>query len=379
MTSVERHEARYQRRKARREEARRKRNEGYTFEAVTDFNNLRKAFYSARKNVNWKASVQRYGVNVLKHSMEASDALRKDKCITKGFIEFDINERGKKRHITSVHISERVVQKSVCDYGIVPVMEKSLIYDNGASQKGKGTEFARERLKRHLREYYRRNGSTGYILLGDCHDFFGSINHDLVEKNMRKMITDQRLVDLTMEFIRPFERGLGLGSQVCQINAVSYQNDLDHCIKEEKRCKYYARYMDDFYIICKTKEEARELLDYLKEKYKEYYIDLNPNKTQIVKLTHGFVWLQDRVYLTENGKVINKPGRMCITRNRRKMKAISKRLEAGEIDYERVRNFYASHKGYLQHKNAYRSMKNMDRLYNELFIRRFINGQSCYA
>lgn len=379
MTSRERHEARYQRRRAKREEARLKRNEGYTFEAVTDFNNLRKAFYSARKSVNWKASVQRYGHNVLAHSIEASDMLRSGRNITKGFIEFDINERGKKRHITSIHISERVVQKSLCDYGIVPVMEKSLIYDNGASQKGKGTDFARDRLKKHLRQYYRKYGAEGYILLGDCHDFFGSIDHSIVERNMRKMITDRRLVDLTMQFINPFERGLGLGSQVCQINAVSYQNDLDHCIKEEKRCKYYARYMDDFYIICRTKEEARELLDYLKDKYKEFLIDLNPNKTQIIKLTHGFIWLQDRVYLTRNGRVINKPGRSCITRNRRKLKAIAKRLDNGEIGYDRVQNFYASHKGYLSHKNAYRSRKNMDHLYNELFIRRFINGQSCYA
>lgn len=34
-------------------------------------------------------------------------------------------------------------------------MQQSLIYDNGASQKGKGTDFARERLKKHMRQFYR--------------------------------------------------------------------------------------------------------------------------------------------------------------------------------------------------------------------------------
>lgn len=379
MTSKERHEARYLRRKAKRDLAKAKRNEGHTFDVVTSPASLRKAFYSARKNVNWKASVQRYGVNVLKNTYEASCKLREGKNISKGFIEFDLCERGKKRHITSVHISERVVQKSVCDYGIVPVMEKSLIFDNGASQKGKGTDFARDRLKRHLQQYYRKYGAEGYILLGDCHDFFGSIDHSIVRENMTAAITDKKLVDLTMNFITPFDRGLGLGSQVCQINAVYYQNKIDHCIKEVWRKKWYARYMDDFYVICRTKEEAKELLDYFIKAYAEYGITLNLRKTQIVKLTHGFVWLQDRMYLLPTGRIIDKPGRAAIVRNRRKLKKIAERVEKGEITFDGVRSFYNSHKGYLSHKNAYYTRRNMDKLFNELLIRRFSHEQGCYA
>ena len=379
MTSTERHEARYKRRKAKRDEAKARRNAGHDFETVTDFNSLRKAYYSARKGVNWKASVQRYGSGVIRNCMDASERLRRGEIVTKGFIEFDINERGKKRHISSIHISERVVQKSLCDYGIVPIMEKSLIYDNSASQHGKGTDFARERLKRHLREFYRKYGCEGYVLVGDCHDFYGSMRHDIVEANMRHLITDDRLVDLTMQFITPFKKGLGLGSQVCQINAVVYQNKIDHCIKEVKRSRWYGRYNDDFYILCRTKEEAKELLIFLKDEYLKYGIELNPKKTQVIKLSHGFIWLQDRVYLTDTGRVINKPGRVALTRNRRKLKAIAKRLNAGEITFKEVLQFYASHMGYLSHKDAYRAKCNMDRLYYDLFIRGFLNGKDCYA
>lgn len=379
MTSKERHEARYIRRKAKRDLAKAKRNERHTFDVVVDPASLRKAFYSARKGVNWKASVQRYGANVLKNTYETSLKLKAGKNISKGFIEFDLCERGKKRHITSVHISERVVQKSVCDYGIVPVMEKSLIYDNGASQRGKGTDFARDRLKKHLRQFYRKHGCDGYILLGDCHDFFGSIDHSIVYENMKKHISDPKLVDLAMSFITPFKRGLGLGSQVCQINAVAYQNKIDHSIKEVWRQKWYARYMDDFYVICKTKEEARQLLDYFVKAYREYGIELNLKKTQIVKLSHGFVWLQDRIYLLPTGKIIDKPGRTAIVRNRRKLKKIAKRFDNGEITFANVLTFYNSHIGYLSHKNAYFTKRNMDKLFNELFIRRFVYEQGCYA
>lgn len=380
MTSFERHEARHRRRKAKRDQRKAERNAGHTFEAVASFSNLRKAFYSARRGVNWKASVQRYGVNVLKNSMEASEKLKKGKPVSKGFIEFDIKERGKTRHIASVHITERVVQKSVCDYGIIPVMEKSLIYDNGASQKGKGTDFSRERLKKHLREYYRKYGTDGYVLLGDLHNFFGSIDQDICEQNMRRMITDQKLVDLTMEFIRSYPKGLSLGSQVCQINAVTYQNGLDHYIKEIRRCRWYARYNDDFYIICRTKAEAWELLKDIGERYRDiYHVELNRNKTQVVKLSHGFVWLQDRVYLLPTGRVINKPGREAITRNRRKLKKLAERVNNGDMPFERIINFYASHTGYLKHKNAYRTRCNIDRKFNDLLVRRFIHEKMCTA
>ena len=372
LTSEERHQKRYERRKAKREEKKRKRNEGHDFETVSSFESLRKSFYQARKGVNWKTSVQRYGCNVLRNAYKYSRAVRNGGKISKGFIEFDLCERGKKRHIKSVHISERVIQKSVCDYGIVPVIERSLIYDNGASQRGKGTAFAANRLMEHMRRYYRKHGNDGYILLADQHHFFESIRHDVVERNLRKMLTDERLIDLTMFFIHNCETGLGLGSQVCQICAVSYQNDIDHYIKEALRCKYYGRYMDDWYIIG-GKEELHRYYDIIREKYREIGIEMNERKTQIVKLSHTFTFLQDRYVLTDSGKVIRKPGRKSITRNRRKLRKLAKLLENGEIDYKSIRSFYASQDGNLKHKNAYRTRKNMQELHDELFIRRWNN------
>ncbi len=377
LNSQERRQARYERRKRKREEARKRRNDGYNFDTVSSFGSIRRSYYQARKGVNWKASVQRYGCNVLRNAYNYSRKVKAGASVTRGFIEFDLHERGKTRHIKSVHITERVVQKSVCDYGIVPVMEKSLIHANGASQKGKGTQFAAEGLMQDLRHYYRKNrfSNEGYILLGDEHDFFGSIRHDVVQENMDRMIADKRLVDLTMKFITPFDRGLGLGSQVCQINAVAYQNRIDHYIKEVLRCKWYGRYMDDWYIISSDKEFLKECRRIIQEMYLQIGIQQNEKKTRIVKLSHSFEWLQDKYFLTAGGKVIRKPNRKNITRNRRKLKKLARLLEEGQIDYEAIRRFYASYRGYMMHKNGYRTKKNMDKLHNELIIRRWTHGQ----
>lgn len=54
------------------------------------------------------------------------------------------------RHIRSIHISERVVQRTLCDKVINPTLKPSFIYDNGASTENKGIDFALNRLSCHL-------------------------------------------------------------------------------------------------------------------------------------------------------------------------------------------------------------------------------------
>lgn len=380
MKSEERRELRYQRRKAKREAARAKRNEGHDFQTVSSFGALRKSFYARRKETNWKASVQRYGCNILRNSYNQSRNLRQHKNVSRGFIKFYLYERGKKRHISSVHISEGVVQKSTCIYGITPVISESLIYENGASQKGKGTKFSSDMLIKHLRRHYRKSGFTnsGYIIMGDGHDFFGSQLHEIILENLQRTITDQELIDQTMKFIDAFEKGLGLGSDVCQTNAVAYPNRIDHYIKEVLRCKYYDRHMDDWYIIVDTKEEAVRLLEDISRRYLEMGIEMNPKKTQIIKLSHGFTWLQDRYFLTESGKVIRKPSHNKITRDRRKLKKMAVFLERGDIGFEQVMSFYASFRGYMKWRTARKTKHKMDKLFNELFIKNFTGGIEDY-
>jgi hypothetical protein len=299
--------------------------------------------------------------------------MRKHQNITKGFVEFDLCERGKLRHISSVHIAERVPQKSVCDYGIVPIMEKSMLYENCASQHGKGTEMSLQLLAKQLRRHYRKMGFTnaGLIVLVDCRDYFGSLRHGEIELNMHRMITDEELVEQAMMFIRQFKHGLGLGSQVCQINAVAFPNRIDHYIKTVLGYDM-GRYMDDLYVIVPTKEEANYVLEIINKKYTEIGLTLNTRKTQIVKLSHGFTWLKKKFYLADSGKVIIKPPREKITRDRRKLKKLAAMFNKGEIKFTDVLGFMSNFHGYMDKLNAHRTVMNMDKLFNELFVRDFV-------
>jgi hypothetical protein len=233
MTSEERKEARYQRRKAKRDAARMKRSmECGDFDEVFSFRHLYLAGKKCCKGVYWKNSTQRYIGNLIPNTAKIWSDLNRGKFKHRGFHEFDLIERGKKRHIRSVHISERVVQKALCDYCIVPIFSASFIYDNSASLKGRGMDFALRRIVAMLQRHYRKYGLEGGVLLYDFHGYFDTAPHSPLFVEAERRIHDPRLVEVSNSFIHDFgEVGLGLGSQVSQTNALLLPSPIDHFFK----------------------------------------------------------------------------------------------------------------------------------------------------
>jgi RNA-directed DNA polymerase len=334
----------------------------HDFDMVTDPYSLLLSYYKCRKGVTWKNSVQRYEQHLLRNILDTSRKLKRGEIVTKGFKEFDINERGKQRHIKSVHISERVVQKSLCDNVLVPILTKPLAYDNGASQKGKGTFFTRKRLKVHLMRHFRECGNEGYIVLMDCKKYFDSISHDLLY-NMLQGVLDERSMALAKQYIDAFgSKGLGLGSQTSQIASVYFPYQIDDYAKRTLRLKHYARYMDDSYCIVGTKKEANDVLDHMIRKYWEFGLELNVKKTQVVKLSRGFTFLKCKYRIdSSTGRITMKPDKSGMIRMCRKMRKFKK----NQIPQDQVENAYKTWRGYWKKLGG--NPRKTDFLYEALF------------
>jgi hypothetical protein len=374
MTSEDRKQARFARRSAEREAKRKERIAPYNdFSLVADADNLNEAFKRSKRGVAWKESVQRYEANVMRNITNMSRDLLAGKNIQQGFVEFDLHERGKLRHIKSIHISERIVQKCLCDKCLVPILSHPLIHDNGASIKGKGVHFALRRLITHLRRFYRKNNfsNDGYALLVDFTKFFDNIQHELLFALQEKYITNQRLRDLTRAFISVFGNGvsLGLGSQVSQISAIFMPNKLDHYIKEVLRIEGYGRYMDDLYLIHADKKYLEECLVKIKEICAALAITVNDRKTRIVRLSAGVPFLKGKYALLPSGKILRLPGKESAKRMRRKLVKFKALLETKKMDYKDIYTAYQSWRGgYMKRFDAHFQIKRMDALYNKLFI-----------
>lgn len=333
------------------------------FENVASYTALYEAARLASRGVAWKASVQRYLLNILINTAKIRADLLAGKDVRQGFICFDVNERGKVRHIRSVHFPERVVQKSLCNNVLMPALSHNLIMDNGASQKGKGTKFALDRLVQHLRWHYRRYGKEGYILLIDFKSYFDNINHSILKEYYRQYFKDEKILKLTDDFVDAFgEKGLGLGSETSQIHAIAYPNTIDHFIKDQCGVKCYGRYMDDSYIISDSKEFLLNLFEKLKAKYTELDITVSPKKTFIADLKHGFTFLKTRFYITDTGKILKRPCRKAVTRERRKIKRQLKLYREGSLSAKDILTSFVSWSGSVKHKNAYKTVTEMKKL-----------------
>ena len=161
MTSLERKEARYQRRKTARVERKAAQCSRFDdFDRVFSYKNLYHSYKLCRRNVGWKASVQKYITNAPLNVYQAFERLQKGKYKPGSFYEFDVYERGKKRHIKSVTIGERVIQRCLCDNALVPVLGRTFIHDNGACMVNKGYSFTINRLCLHLRQQRKARRSS---------------------------------------------------------------------------------------------------------------------------------------------------------------------------------------------------------------------------
>jgi hypothetical protein len=334
---------------------------------VSNANALLEAYRKSRSGSDWKESVQKYEYDLWPNISTTKRILNSGTYTQKPFVEFTLRERGKVRHIKSIHISDRVIQRSLCDNVLTPATEPYLIYDNGSSQVNKGVSFTRNRLKYHLHKYYRTYGTNeGYVLLVDFKGYFGSIPHDKLKEAYARVVPEkdlQRLINYLID-INDGDRGVGIGSQVSQNAGIFYPTPLDQYFKTVRGEKFYAAYMDDRYILCRTKEHARECLADMRRQAEALGLTINEKKTQIIKLSRGFPFLKVRYVLTETGKVAEYQSRDTFVRERRRLK----RYKGIGMPPERAAMCYRSWRGTVkEYRNNYYRIKRMDELFESLF------------
>lgn len=298
-------------------------------EDVITFENYFRALKECNRNVNYKLSVQEYNATCVENISNTINLILSGKIPNvSNSNQIVIFERGKKRIITPIDISDRITQKVLCDNVLVPAICKHLIYDNGASMKNKGTNFARDRVNTFIEKAKRTYGCENlYALVFDFKNYFDSISHEQCYNVLNKYIEDARIVNLIIGIIESYklkeinlitdacERqaaieklrshkcvGICLGSQISQIMAVAVPNEFDHYIKDVKRFKFYERYMDDGIIIHNSKDELLKLKLELERVASKCGLFFNKKKTYITKLSKGFTFLKIKYNITKDGK-----------------------------------------------------------------------------
>lgn len=335
---------------------------------ITGFDALYESMTKCQKGVMWKASVASYRLNAIERTLRLMNDLNTGHYRSKPPMHFQVTFP-KVRDIASVAFRDRVYQRSLNDNVAYPLMTESFIYDNYACQKGKGTDFARNRLKEFMHRYYRRYGSDGYVYQFDIKGYYPNMSHRVCEEVFKRKLPPRvyGMVEKILHDQYDGESGYNAGSQLIQIAGISVLNDFDHYVKEQLHAKFYGRYMDDFFIIHHDKRYLEVCAERIKAYLEKMEFKLHEEKCRCHRLTDGIDYLGFTFRLTSSGKVLMLIKSNNIRAQRRKLPRLVKQSKNGKMPKEKVDESYQAWRANAAKGNTYKCIQRMDRLYKSLW------------
>ena len=326
------------------------------YDQIYSFEHLYNAYRLAARAKHDRDEVIAFELDLAGNLWRLHDELKNRTYRIGGYHRFIIHDP-KTREIQALSFRDRVVQHSFCDNLLEPFFERRLIYDCAACRKGKGTHFAMDRLNHFLRAYYRKHGTSGWILKCDVRKYFDSIDHEALKKMLEKYPDPVVRAFLNMvvdSYHKDTGKGLPMGNQSSQWFALYYLDRIDRIIKEKYRIKYYTRYMDDLVLIHEDKQYLKECLNEIRG-YAEETLKLEFNqKTQIFPVSQGVDYLGWHFYLTDTGKVIRRLRTSNKRRFKRRLKKFQKLYSQGDITADRIKMSLASYNGHLKHGHTWK-------------------------
>ncbi len=373
MTSEQRREARYQRRKAYRATNKNERCfQLGPLEEVFSYRDMFKYGMKCCNGVRWKQSVQNFEMHLFSGTAKRRRLILDKKWKPQKCTHFTLCERGKVRPIDAPHVTDRQVHKTECNKVLIPLYGPSMIEDNGASQKDKGLHWHFRRLKDQLRWHFRRYGREGAVLLMDLKQFFPSAPRRTIFRRHERLITEPDLkwiADTIVEHTPATApgRGMPLGVEPSQQEMVALPSAVDNWIKCQKGVKIAAHYMDDYILVLPTIEEAKRLGHELVRKFTAIGVPVNQRKCKVIPLTKPFKFCKAKFRLLETGRVIVNGCRDGVKRARRKLKLFKCQVEAGKRDIETVKQFMVCQLAYYKNYNDHGRVLRLSRLCYALF------------
>lgn len=380
-------------------------------EIITDPNNLYDALCNSIEESKWKERSQKASLSFLDRIFSLRQRLLDRTYHSGNEVHFVLYERGKERPITSLDVDDRIVRHALCDYIFMPKIRNKIIYDNGASIEGRGLAFTKKRFDTHLRKYFNKYGSNnGFILFSDIQKFYDNINHDIAKNMLLDLVEHDEFISWLLDLIfeqfeidvtgkseqeiydieygvfnkltyknyndgpkqRTVKKSINIGDQLAQVIGVYYPHRVDNYIKTVLGEKYYARYMDDWYIMHNSKEHLTDILDSINEQYLELGLHINFNKTRIIPMTDQFVFLQTKYNLTETGKIIHRINPKRIIAMRRRIKKLYEKVYNGDLPIEAVDGMFRSWSGNFHRFMSHDQIINLFELYEDLFDAKLI-------
>ena len=235
---------------------------GHLMEKIADPDNLRLAYWKARRGKEHKPEVVRYRSELDTNLAALRRELLSGDVSTGNYFYFRIHDP-KERMICAASFPERVLHHAMMNV-CHQVFERFQIYGSYATRPGKGQYAALDRAREHTRRYR-------WFCKLDVRKFFDSIDHGVLYRQLRRKFKDREVLALFRRILDSYEtapgRGLPIGNLTSQYFANFHLGHADHHVLERVGVPAYVRYMDDMLLWHDDKAEliriAARLSDYI--------------------------------------------------------------------------------------------------------------------
>jgi retron-type reverse transcriptase len=329
----------------------------HLFERITSTENLFTAWEEFRKGKQGRKDVQDFERNFEQNLFRLHRELIAGTYRHQPYSAFTICDP-KQRRIHKATVRDRILHHAVFSV-LNPIFEPTFIAHSFSCRRSKGTHKAVDALERMLRSVSRNGTRPCFVLKCDIHQFFASVDHDILLGILEKRLKDEKAIALLREIVESFtakdptifgHSGIPIGNLTSQLFANIYLNEFDQFIKQKLKIKRYVRYTDDFVIVAGSYEELEGVLlpirSFLKE---QLHLELHPRKVTIRKYRQGIDFLG--YVLLPHHRVLRTRAKRRIVRKLRERVAAHK---AGLITKESVEQSLQSYLGVLSHANCYR-------------------------
>lgn len=317
------------------------------------FNNFLNSYYKTKLGKSYTKDILSYNMNYELVLVELMSLIKSFKYKVGTYKSFIIYEP-KKRIIRCLSFKDRIVQTWYVEYFLKPYFIPRFIYDSYACIENKGTHKGVKRLK-YFMNYMRNKYNNYYVIKFDIKHFFESIDKDILFNILSKYIKDKYLLDFTKKLIYSYkDKGIPIGNYTSQYFANIYLNELDYYIKYKLKIKCYLRYMDDFIILVKDKNTARNTYNLI-EVFISNKLNLELNrKSRYYKNKEGIDFLGYIIY-----EDYIKVRKRSIKKMNKKIKVWNKLYKEERFNKKKFILSFNSWLGYIKHGNTYKLKNKM--------------------
>ncbi len=326
----------------------------HLLEAIADPDNLRLAFWKARKGKNGKDDVENFRHLLDKNLLQIRKELLSGNVDVGNYHYFTIYEP-KQRKVCAAAFRERVIHHALMNI-CHPYFDKYHIHDSYASRINKGVFAAVERALKFNKKY-------SFFLKLDVRGFFDNVDHQILKNLLFNRFKEQKLQNIFTTIIDSYEvsngKGLPIGNLTSQYFANHYLAVADHYIKETLKADAYVRYMDDMVIWDNDKTNllitGKNFQTFVNTKLQ---LTLKPfclNKTEKGLPFLGFVLFKKNIRLTNASKL----------RFRIKFNNYSFKLQQGKWTQEKYQRHIIPLLAFTKHAN---SNEFRNKIINRVFI-----------